>query len=297
MKRAWQTGLLLALAALGCDGGAAPVPKATTPAGIKRRAVTELPKIGDYQPPLDESRLEVAPPAGWILTGRARTFLMGFSPPKTTLPRISINAEDPPPGSPKELTEEDAAALAAQLDADMRKANRKLLEASLPIQLGETLFIRHVRQVSLEDAPCVVQSLQTIKNGRLYTVDLVVEIDAPRAEDYEDSLVKYRDYGYAVAANMRFAQPGEKFDPLAGVKLPQAKAEKTPPPKAAVDKTKATPPPDSKTKTTPPTKPPATKSPAAKTEPKPKPPTPKPKPKPVATDKTNSAKTPEDKTP
>jgi hypothetical protein len=265
----------MALAALGCSGGEASGPPAEAPAGIKRRPAAELPKIGDYQPPLDGGRLEAAPPAGWILTGKARTFLMGFSPAKGKLPRISINAEDPPAGSPKELTEADAAALAARLDGEMRKAKKVLLEASLPIQLGETLFVRHVRQVAVEDAPCVVQSLQTIKNGRLYTVDLVVEIDSARAADYEPSLLKYRDFGYAVAANLRFALPGEKFDPLVGVKLPETKPEKSPPtadakPTAAAPKTAA-----------------------PETEPKPK----SQPPKPANADKSKSAKTPESKTP
>jgi hypothetical protein len=140
-----------------------------------------------------------------------------------------INAEEPPAGSPEQLTEENAAEYAARLDQELKKevaaGTKRVEEYSLPVILGKTVFIRHVRQVEVDRSPCVLQSLQTIQNSRLYTVDLIVEIDAPRASNYGASLLAVRDYGYAVAANMRFAPPGEKFDPLAG--LPKAKPPKT----------------------------------------------------------------------
>lgn len=226
MNRAWQVGLLLTWAAIGCG--------ATTttdePGGVRRRPIEELPKVGDYLPPLDGNRLEVAGPEGWKLLPQGRTFLTGFAPGKASeLPRITVNAADPPAGSPAELTEEEAPAMAAKLDQELKKAvaeRRKTVEEfSLPVILGDTVFIRHVRRVELSRTPCVVQSLQTIKNSRLYTVELIVEIDAAQARDYEASLTKKRDFGYAVAAHMRFALPGQTFDPLAGAKLPEPEAK------------------------------------------------------------------------
>ena len=76
------------------------------------------------------------------------------------------------------------------------------------------MFVRHVRQASLgAGTPCVVQSLQTIRGGRLYTVELLVQIDAAHADRYGKTLTESRDYGYAVAAHLKFAPPGEKLDP------------------------------------------------------------------------------------
>jgi hypothetical protein len=144
--------------------------------------------------------------------------LIGFSKGKANeLPRIVVNAQEPHAGSPDDLTPENAAAFAAQQDAELRSptgARKKVEEFNLPIILGETTFVRHVRQASLGGSPCAVQSLQTVRGGRLYTVELIVEIDAPRAEDYEASLTKWRDYGYAVAAHLKFAEAGEKLNAI-----------------------------------------------------------------------------------
>jgi hypothetical protein len=215
----YETVLLcLCIAPAGCGGGAASTSPPAT-AEIKRRDPASLPEVGDYLPPLDEGRLRAAPPAGWNVMRRGRTYLVGFAQGKTSeLPRIVIDAADPPPGTPSQLTAENAAAFAAQQDKALHaaaKAGKKRIEEfNLPIVLGETAFIRHVRQATLADAPCVIQSLQTIQNGRLYTIELVAEIDAARAEEYERSLTKWRDYGYAVAAHLQFAAAGERFDPL-----------------------------------------------------------------------------------
>jgi hypothetical protein len=76
---------------------------------------------------------------------------------------------------------------------------------NLPVVLGSTVFLRHVRHASLSGTPVVIQSLQTVRGGRLYKVELVCAVDSPNRRDYEASLKKYRDDGYAVAANMKFA--------------------------------------------------------------------------------------------
>ena len=214
MVARWIPGVALALACTGCGGGAS-APAAGTQSEIKRRDMASLPAIGDYLPPVDDGRLEAAPPAGWHVMRRGRTFLVGFAEGKASeLPRIVIHAEDPPEGSPSALAEASARAFAARQDQELRAAARsgkkRVAEYNLPIVLGDTVFIRHVRQATLADAPCVIQSLQTIQNGRLYTVELIAEIEAARAEEYEKSLAQWRDYGYAVAANLRFAATGEE---------------------------------------------------------------------------------------
>jgi hypothetical protein len=43
-------------------------------------------------------------------------------------------------------------------------------------------------------------------------VELIADIDAPRAEQYETSLTKVRDLGYAVAANLKFTGGGSSTE-------------------------------------------------------------------------------------
>jgi hypothetical protein len=210
--------LWLVMAAAGCAGGGES--QADAPDGFKRRDIASLPPVGDYLPPIDDAKLSVAPPIGWTELPRGRSFLLGLAKGKPNeLPRILINAEAPPEGSPEKLTEENAAAFAEQQDAELQHAaktgKKKVHEYHLPIVLGETVFVRHVRQASISGVACVVQSLQTIQNRRLYTVDLIVQIDTKHADDYGKALTEHRDVGYAVAAHLKFAPPEEQVNPSA----------------------------------------------------------------------------------
>jgi hypothetical protein len=218
MQRRWLL-LIVLVAYAGCGRGTVPSGGDNLP-NMKRRELAILPEVGDYSPPLDDGRLEAAPPAGWNVMQRGKTYLIGFAKGKASeLPRIVLNAEELPAGSPAELTEEKVAEFAASQDRGLRAAakagKKKIAEYNLPIVLGETPFVRHVRQAQLGDTPCVIQSLQTIRSGRLYTIELIAEIDAARSEEYDRSLTRWRDDAYAVAAHLKFAPPGEKFDPLA----------------------------------------------------------------------------------
>jgi hypothetical protein len=217
MHRQFRWLLWLLFCALGCGGTSDSLPEA--PGELKHREIASLPAVGDYLPPIDDGRLAVAPPIDWSVLPRGRTHLLGFAKGKPNeLPRILIHAEEPPPDSPDELTEENAPAFAEQQDAELqqvgKQGKKKIHEYHLPIVLGETVYVRHVRQASLgAGTPCVVQSLQTTRGGRLYTVELLVQIDAAHADQYAKALTEFRDYGYAVAAHLKIAPPGEKLDP------------------------------------------------------------------------------------
>jgi hypothetical protein len=186
-------------------------------ASIRRRDAATLPAVGEHLPPIDDGRLEAAPPEQWAVIPRGTTALMTFAAIRgSQFPRLTINAQDPPPELAENLTSDNFEPFLAWQDRNLRETGRQVWEDVLPIVLGENLFVRHVRRA--EDAsgtPLVIQSLQTVRSGRLYTLELIVEIDAPRAEDYEGSLTRWRDHAYAVAASMRFAPQGERFDPLA----------------------------------------------------------------------------------
>jgi hypothetical protein len=220
-------GLLLAGLCLGgCGGGAQPKGEATSQAAassIKRRPADSLPAVGDYLPPMDEGRIEIAPPAKWNAMPRDARYLARFVHGKASeLPRITIEAWDTPLTEINELTEANAQTLAAELVKQLRKDKKTVPEPPKPIVLGDTLFLRHVRRARLPSGDhVVVQALETVRSGRLYSIELIANIDAPRAEEYEASLTKWRDAGYAVAANLKFG--GSTAPPAEGP------AESTPP--------------------------------------------------------------------
>lgn len=228
---AWRWQIVVGgLLVVGCAGGQPQGQPAAEGGRIRQRSLEELPAVGDYAPPVDEGRLLAAGPAGWSLLPRGRTYVIGFGRGNPSeLPRIVINAQDPPEGSPEQLEAENAAAFAArraaELRADVQAGRKQVEEFPLPIQLGPTVFIRHVRRASLSGTPCVVQTLETIQHGRLYRVELIAAIEAARSEEYEASLLKWRDNGYAVAAHLRFAPPGERFDVLSAPQPPDAAAK------------------------------------------------------------------------
>ena len=229
-----------AVAAAGCGSGNSAVgtnsprpPAATTkvearsPSGYKMRRVEELPPVGDPLPPLDDGRVEIAGPAGWRpLPRNSSQYLTGFSKGQPSqLPRIVVLAEDAPAGS-ADTTEANAHELAATLDAEQRADEMKAVqEHCLPIVLGDRTFVRHVRLARMSGEPLVIQSLQTVAGGRLYSVELICAVDAADGREYVQSLKKHRDLGYAVAANMRF---GAAAAPLVEAPAKSAPAESSP---------------------------------------------------------------------
>lgn len=231
--------LSLGLLCLGCYSkpDAAPqadevVEEAADPqqGAIKRRTVDDLPEVAEYGPPLDDSRLEVAPPIGWSALPSSNLFLAGYSKEKTEeLPKIHVTVAPSPVGNMATLHEEDADEVAQTLEAELKAENpkRRIEEPCKPIILGDTVFIRHVRLAKLKGTPCVIQSLQTIQHGRLYGVDLIVAVEGRDPLKYESSLTKYRDYGYAVAANLKFRTPPSAASPAAApAPAPTPPAEK-----------------------------------------------------------------------
>jgi len=218
----------LSFSGCGSEGGggkASPAGAEKSAGAIKRRAADKLPAVGDYLPPLDEGRIEIAPPAGWNTMPRDVLYLARFVQGKVSeLPRITVTAWDTPLPEITELTEANAGQLAAELVSQLKKDKKTVPEPPKPIILGETLFLRHVRRARLASGgEVVVQALDTVRGGRIYTVELFADINAPRGEEYEASLTNVRDFGYAVAANLKFpssessaSEPTEPSPPAAG---------------------------------------------------------------------------------
>jgi hypothetical protein len=210
----------------GSGGKASPAAAEKSAGAIKRRTADELEPIGDYLPPLDDGRIEIAPPAEWKPMPRDARYLARFVKGKVSeLPRITVTVWDTPLPAITELTEANAGQLAAELITQLKKDKKTVPEPPKPIVLGETLFLRHVRLAKLPSGGnVVVQALDTVRGGRIYTVELIADVDAPRGDQYEASLKNVRDFGYAVAANLKFTggdsgaseAPAEPSPPAAG---------------------------------------------------------------------------------
>lgn len=190
----------------------------TSSDGIKTRAISDLPEMDDRpMPAKDEGRVQFALPAGWKPLKPNPKFLIACIPEDSSaskLPRITIAAGEPNIDEKSSTTSSNALDLAKKLQAQLEADKKKAIESFRPLKLGDTVWVRHVRKVSTADGtPAAVQSLQTIKSGRLITVELTVNAkDNPRSSIkpifYEKELQAHRDYAYAVAANMKFPKEG-----------------------------------------------------------------------------------------
>jgi len=223
MKRVWicSVGLSGLLALAGCGGGGADVAgtgdaeaETAAEAAIKRRAADSLPAIGEYLPPLDDGRIEVAPPEGWNVLSRKDKYLANFTKGKANeFPRISVTVAEAPPGA-DDYSEDNAFESAAATNKRHRaEAKKSIVEPAKPLVLGEHVWLRHVRNPRFSGEPIAIQSLQTIYGGRQYTVELIVDVKSP--EEYAADLQKVRDLGYTVAAHVKFLKPGSNAPTLA----------------------------------------------------------------------------------
>ena len=202
--------LLALVATLGCNQTPA-TPDAAAPveeeAGIKRRAAEDLPAVGAYLPALDDGRVEIAPPEGWIDRPRTSKYLAAFTETKAAqYPWIQVTADDSPVPVLGDLSEENVDEYATVID-DQPKNKASIQEPARPIYLGDKLYLRQVRLVQIKDKRLVLQLLATIEKGRMYKVELFCEVDPADPADYATPLTAARDYAYAVAAHLAVVEP------------------------------------------------------------------------------------------
>jgi hypothetical protein len=244
---------LASLGLAGCGGsqqGAAPgggnsdagdAGGETSSENLKTYALSDLPEIDKDRPiPIkDEGRVQFWIPTGWKPLKPNQKFLIACIPEDNTanqLPRISIAVSEPTVDDKSSTTSSNAQALAEKLQAKMEGDKKRPVEGCKPLQLGDHVWVRHVRKAAASDGPVAIQSLQTIKSGRLYSVELTVTAkDNPRSSQkpiiYEKALQAHRNYAYAVAANMQF--PKDSSSPPAVEEKP---AEENPAEKPAEEK-------------------------------------------------------------
>lgn len=193
-------------------------PNQGTPDLGTTQGVTTIPQdklpIGDYMPPLDDDRIEVAKPKGWQALPRDSDFLTRFyETNRNGLPRIEITVEARTYGDLTTVTAANVEQFATLVAADLGEL--ELVEKVLPLQIGGTPCARYVGRVDLKLAggqtiSAERQRLLVLHDSRLYTIDLLV---------MPNTLRKSRDAAYAACASLRFGTASEP--PATGELLPE----------------------------------------------------------------------------
>jgi hypothetical protein len=207
----------LGVACCGC--GPRPTGTPTSQVGRQEEQIlqrTPTVELGAYLPPLDDGRVEIAPPDGWGVLPRDSAYLTRFfKENRSGLPRIDVRVEADRYGDLGTATDQSVEEFAQQVAAELEAEGTKPLEPVLPMLLGDVPCARYVVATKLRMGDRVIaaerQRLLVLRDGRLYTVDLLV---------LAQTLKKDRDAAYAVVAGLRFPDPG-----AAGAELPDEATE------------------------------------------------------------------------
>jgi len=161
----------------------------------------ELPRLGDYLPPLDRGRIEIAPPAGWHVPPRDNRFVARFTKSRgRSYPSIILRAEDAPetPDVTKEDVETFAAWLEKELDSKGDPQGNGPTRVT-PVRTGGFVGAMYRKQGSTRvDIKTIVLDrllMETVVGRRKYLLEL-------RAS--EGTLEEYRPALLAVAGGMKF---------------------------------------------------------------------------------------------
>lgn len=218
---------------VGCGGGSSS--KSDSQAAVAKVERSELVGVGEYLPPMDEGRIEVAPPQGWVPAPRGSKFLVRFIPDATTdYPTIIVTADD------SDGVKNATSANLKKLAAEVKEAES--VKQAKPIVIGDKFHGVLYRKLSREKDSVnkIIDRLMvaTVVDGRRYTVELRARSEASQRDNQK--------YLYAVAHGLRFAKaPGEPAaataeEPKAEAK-PAAKAEAEPAKPEAKPEAKETP--------------------------------------------------------
>ena len=115
-----------------------------------------------------------------------------------------IKAEDSPFEDLQNVTEENLESFCERLTKWHEEEELKLLEPIVPLVLGNTSWARFVRGGKSRKFSLERQFLQTVVDGRLYTVEMQV---------FPKTILKHRDHAYAVGAGMKFTTPAGEEPP------------------------------------------------------------------------------------
>ena len=205
--------LLAVVAGCGRDSDRGSGPKRSTAEATRKLPTEKLPKLGDYLPPLDKDRLELAPPGGWHVPSASSQYVVRVQKSyKEKYPSVTITAEDCEDQSVQNVSEDNVKQFAAQV-ADAVNKDKSTVQ---PRRIGDFVGVAYAKRAKIRQPVTRILDvlyLETVVAGRKYRFEL-------RSE--EGSLDKDRPYLYAVVNGARFLeaapQPTQE-------ELPQAEAE------------------------------------------------------------------------
>ena len=172
------------------NGGAAAPPADAQPVSVARESL----ELGEYLPPLDDGRIELAEPAKWKRFPRSNDFVARFYlENSTSLPRILVTAE---PSTLPDTTAENLSELLKQVHSELADS-QSVLESPLPMIIGGRPFVRYVTKVAFRMQGAERQMLTTVVGGRRYKIDL--QLKTRTINDFKAA-------GYAVGASLRAAE-------------------------------------------------------------------------------------------
>ena len=118
---------------------------------------------------------------------------------------MTVAAVDSPYGT-EDTTENNAQALAKNIQQKLAKDKKYIREKPKQVILGDRVWVRHVRQVTQGGSPCAVQSLQIVRDGRLYSLEMFSAAKDDSPSSMAAAVSKVRDTAYTVAANAKFTK-------------------------------------------------------------------------------------------
>ena len=204
----------LVVFALGCapDG---PGDKAATGPGGAKPADELAERIGDYMPPLDRGRLEIAAPKDWNWANPGGDVLVAFKPKNAevnALPRVLLSVSDSEFPGIDDLTPDNIKVFEG-LVADA-VADKKTREPVSSVKIGGQPFVRYVLWAKRRNQVVAQQVLQTVVGGRQYTLQL----EALQAHFDQQKVVLS-----VIAASMKFPQRDGASAPGPAAEEPVAK--------------------------------------------------------------------------
>ena len=180
---------------------------------LKKVPQVESP-LGPYLPILDEGRIRVAIPKGWIVSPRSKNHVCQFVRSRSAqvlLPRIRITVEtaDPEIWEGWESVTDDRVEAFAKVISE-RLNPKTIIEPVRPMIIGEHACARYVDAArfrfrdelgNVRAVEAQRQVIQIIHDGRLYNIELHIR---------PGRILDFRDNAYAVVAGIQFVNAADQ---------------------------------------------------------------------------------------
>ncbi len=168
-------------AASNTPAASSPAPAAAAPeeTPASTPVVTEVKKVdaagftlGAYLPPLDDGRIEIAPPADWSLLLRDSKYVVRYyEESRNGLPRIDVVVEENGDLGMTDATETNVAEFTAAVAKEMEAGGTTLIESPVPMVIGSVPCARIVSKLKLKIGAGTIlverQTLALLHAGRL----------------------------------------------------------------------------------------------------------------------------------